>query len=102
MIFNPDLSKKAQEVIFSRKTKELLHPALLFNNIPLTNSFFQKHLGLALDIKLNFSEHITGITKNISKIIGLLHKFQQILPRSSLLTIYKTFLSSRLDYVDII
>ena len=36
---------------------------LLFNNIPLSNSLFQKHLGLTLNIKLNFSEHIQSITK---------------------------------------
>ena len=34
--------------------------------------------------------------------MGLLRKFQQILPRLSLLTIYKTFIRSRLDYADII
>ena len=102
MIFNPDLSKQAQKVIFSRKIKKLLHPTLLFNNIPLNNSLFQKHLGLTLDIQLNFSEHIKSITKKISKTMGLLRKFQQILPRSTLLTIYKTFIRSRLDYADII
>ena len=48
MIFNPDLSKQAQEVIFSRKIKKMLHATLLFNNIPLSNSLFQKHLGLTL------------------------------------------------------
>ena len=96
IIFNPDLSKKAQEVIFSRKIKKLLHPTLFFNNIPLNNSLFQKHLGLSLDIKLNFSEHIKSITKKNSKTMGLLRKFQQILPRSTLLTI------SRLDYADIV
>ena len=102
MIFNPDLSKQAQEVIFSRKIKKLLHPTLLFNNIPLSNSLLQKHLGLTLDIKLNFSEHIKSITKKINKTMGLLRKFQQILPRSTLLTIYKTFKRGRLDYADII
>ena len=34
--------------------------------------------------------------------MGLLRKFQQILPMSSLLIIYKTFIGSRLDYADII
>ena len=102
MIFNPDLSKQAQEVIFSRKIKKLLHPTLLFNNIPLNNSLFQNHLGLTLDIKLNFSEHIKSITKKISKTMYLLHKFQQILPRSTLFTIYKTFIRSWLDYADIV
>ena len=57
---------------------------------------------LTLDIKLNFSEHMKSITKKISKAMGLLCKFQQILPRLSLLTIYKTFMRSRLDYAGII
>ena len=47
-------------------------------------------------------EHIKSITKKISKTMGLLRKFQQILPRSTLLTIYKTFIRSRLDYADIV
>ena len=34
--------------------------------------------------------------------MSLLPKFQQILPKSSLFTIYKTFIRSRLDYADII
>ena len=38
MIINPDLTKQAPEVIFSRKTKKLIHPCLLVNDIPLKNS----------------------------------------------------------------
>ena len=82
MIFNLYLSKQVQEIIFSRKIKKLLHPTLLVNNIPLSNSLFQKHLGLTLDVTLNFSKHIKSITKKKnSKTLGLLRKFQQILPR---------------------
>ena len=103
IIFNPDLNKQVQEVIFSRKIKKLLHPTLLFNNIPLSNSLFQKHLDLTLDINLIFSEHIKRITKKKkSKAMANLRKLQQMLPRSSLLTTYKTFIRSRLDYADII
>ena len=47
-------------------------------------------------------EHIKSITNNNSKAMGLLRKFQQILPRSSLLNIYKTFIRSQVDYVGII
>ena len=67
MIFNPDLTKQAQEVIFSRKTKKLIHPCLSFNDIALKNSISQKHLGLTLDIKLNFVEHIRNITQKLVK-----------------------------------
>ena len=62
MIFKPDLSKQMQEVIFSRKIKKMFHPTLLVNNIPLSNNLFQKHLGLTLDVKLNFSKHVKSIT----------------------------------------
>ena len=32
MSFNPDPKKQAQKVIFSRKSKAILHPPLVFNN----------------------------------------------------------------------
>ena len=70
IIFNPDLSKQAQEVIFSRKIKKLLHPTLFANNIRLNKSLFQKHLRLSLHIKLNFSDHIKSITKKVRKNYG--------------------------------
>ena len=102
MIFNPDLTRQAQEVIFSRKTKKLRHPCLSFNDILLKNSISQKHLGLTLDVKLNFVEHIKNITQKISKTMGLLRTFKPILPRSSLLTIYKIIIRSQLDFADVI
>ena len=89
-------------MIFSRKTKELLHSCLSFNNIPLKNSISQKHLGVTLDVKRNFVEHIKNITQKISKKMGLLRRFQPILPRSSLLTIYKTYIRSHLDFAGFI
>ena len=63
MIFNPDLSKQAQEVMFSRKIKKLLQPPFFLNNILLSNSLSQKNLGLTLNIKLNLLKHTKGIIK---------------------------------------
>ena len=102
MIFNPHLTKQVQEVIFSRKTKKLLHHCLSFNDNPLMNNISKKRLGLTLDVKLNFVEHIKNVTQKISKTMGLLRRFQPILPRSSLLTMYKTFIRSQLDFVGVI
>ena len=89
-------------MIFNRKTKKLFYPSLSSNNIPLKNSIFQKHLGLTLGVKLNFVEHIKNITQKISKAIGLLRRFQPILPGSSQLAIHKTFIRSQLYYADVI
>ena len=52
-----DRSKQAQEVIFSRKTLIQLHPVLTFDN-SLIKTTHHKHLGLILDEKLNFKEHL--------------------------------------------
>ena len=67
MIFNLDLTIQARDVIFSRKTKKLLHSSLSFNNTPLENSIFQKHLGLTLGVKL-FVEHTKNITQKLVKL----------------------------------
>ena len=58
MPFNPDKSKQAQEVIFSRKNQRVIHPPTIFNNMSVVHSSRQKHLGIYLDEELNFSNLI--------------------------------------------
>ena len=55
-----------------------------------------------LDSKLDFKEHIQNVPKRISKTIWLLRKLRNIVPKPSLITIYKSFIRSYLDYGDII
>ena len=55
-----------------------------------------------LNCKLKFQEHLKTIVNKIDQIIGFLRKFQNFLPRKSLLTIYKPFIRPHLDYGDII
>ena len=58
MSFNPDPNKQAQEVIFSRKLNKPDHPSLNFNNTVVIQSTTHKHLGMILDTKLDFQEHL--------------------------------------------
>ena len=102
MSFNPDYTKPAHEVVFSRKRIETHHPLLMINNVPVKRVPFHKHLGLILDSKLDFNEHINTVLSKVNKMITLLRKFQHILLRHSLLTIYKTFIRPHLDYGDVI
>ena len=53
---------------------------------------------MILNTKLDFQEHIKNILNKVNKTIGLLRKLQNILPRESLLTIFKLFVKPRLDY----
>ena len=78
------------------------HATLIFNDNPAHQVALQKHLGMFLDCKLNFEEHLKTIVNKINKTIGLLRKFQNFLPRKSLLTIYKSFIQPHLDYGNIV
>ena len=46
MSFNPDITKQAQEIIFSRKKNDTSHPSLYFNNTQIQQRYAHKHLGL--------------------------------------------------------
>ena len=57
---------------------------------------------MVLDDKLSYKHHFKFALNKVQKTIGLLRKFQQILPRQSLITIYKSFIRPHLDYDDIV
>ena len=61
MTFNPDRSKQAQEIIFSRKLKKVTHPPLLFNNNSVSQVNSQTHLEVILVVKLTFEEHLKNV-----------------------------------------
>ena len=100
--FNPDTSKQAQEVLFSRNMKVTAYPQLAFNNNPLHETATQKHLGMFLNFKLNFQEHFQNMLNKVNKTLGLLRKLQNTLPRPSLFKIYKSFIRPHLDNGDVI
>ena len=105
MSFNPinaDLTKQAQEIICSRKTSQRNQPVLMFNNNIVNVTSIHKHLAMTFDLKLIFDKHLKSVLKRISKVVGLLRKFQGILPRTSLITIYKSLARPHLDCGDII
>ena len=57
---------------------------------------------MQLDKKLKFQEQLKKVESNVNKTIGIIRKLQNILPRSVLLTIYKSLIRPHLDYGDII
>ena len=74
----------------------------MFNNSIVNATSIHKHLGMIFDSKLSFDEPSKSLLKKISKTVGLLRKLQGILPRISLITIYKSCARPHLDYGDTI
>ena len=102
MFFNPDPSKPAQEVLFSRKKKTQILPTISFNNIQIERASHHKHLGVLLDEKFNFKQHIDTTILKLNKGMSVIKKFRHSLPRKPLMTIYKACLRLLIDYGDII
>ena len=71
MSFNPDITKQAQEIIFSRKKNDTSHPSLYCNNARIQRQSVRKHLGLFSD------EKTVGV--------NLMGKLNLLLSRSSFL-----------------
>ena len=55
-----------------------------------------------LDNKLNFGKRLTYIANKFNKPIGNLGNLQKLLPRRSLVTIWKHLIKAHLDYEDMI
>ena len=97
MLFNPDPKKPAHEVIFSRKKNEETHPSVFYDNIEVSRTDSQKHLGLVLDNKLTFKKHVKDKLNKAYFGVGKIKRLRDILPRDSLVTIYKSFIRPHLD-----
>ena len=102
MSFNPDITQQAQEIIFSRKKNNTCHPSLYFNNTWIQRKSVQKQLGLFLDEKLSFLEHINEKIKKETVGVNRMRKLNLLSPPSSLLKVCKCFIRPHLDYGDVV
>ena len=102
MSFNPDISKQAQEVIFSKRNVNISHPRPYFNRTPVICCSYQKHSCVYLDKKLSFHQHFKEKSTKASKGIDVIKSMNNVPPRKALLTIYKSLLRPHLDHGDIL
>ena len=102
MFFNSDPKKIGHEVVFSGKNNEESHPSVFYDNIEVSRTDSQKHLGLVLDNKLTFKKRIKDRLNKTYFGVGKIKRLRDILPRDSLVTIYKSFIRPHLDYGDVI
>ena len=58
------------------------HQSVYFINIPVSSTSVHKHIGMLLDDKLNYEDHLKFVLNKVKKTIDLLRKFQQNLSRS--------------------
>ena len=77
-------------------------PAITFNNISIECSSSVRFLGVELEEKLKFENHINNIARKISKNTGILSKLAYFVPKSVLVTLYHSLIEPYLNYCPII
>ena len=96
-LFNPDMTKQAVEVVFSKKAL-----ATEFGQLDSKQEEETKHLGLILDRKLNFESHIEEKLTKARSGLGVMLHLKKWVTHPVLETIYKLYVRPHLDYCDVV
>ena len=79
---------KTNYMVFSLKKSVTFTSEIYINQDALKRVYSKKFLGIIIDSKLTWKEHINHIRNKISKALGILYKSRKIFKVSTLLTIY--------------
>ena len=102
-----DWMRENKLTINPRKTELLLISNRIHNNDNISVNFMNeqvfcsssaKYLGVHLDYKLSFKEHISDITKKIARHTGILYKIKENLPLKARLNYYYGHIYPYLNY----
>lgn len=92
---------KTQYIIFmsrGRTVDQSQSYPVLIDNVPINRVYSAKFLGVTLDDKLTWNEHVTYIKSKIAKNIGLICKAKKVFSPSTLITLYFTLIYPYLLY----
>jgi hypothetical protein len=89
-------------LIHNSNSKTNTSLGITVNNTKLEQVDHVKYLGVWLDEKLQWQHHINYVCKTTNKKLAMLNRVSKFLPQSSLLRIYKSFITPTFDYADTI
>ena len=96
--------KKTKAMVFSANGKDYdpTNAVISINNVVVEHVTQTKFLGVIIDRRLLWNEHVKYISGNISKNIGLLWRAKYKLGMKALLTLYNTLILPYLQYCIIV
>ena len=98
--FSPE---KTKTMCISLKTNSTATDfPLLYNNVMLEEVNEHKHLGIILNDKLKWSDHINSVIESIKKLTDVFRHLKYKLDRKTLESIYLTFVRPKLEYGSIL
>jgi len=95
MSFNPD---KCEVLKVTLKRKNLIESEYTIHGQPLKTVPSAKYLGLTIDSKLNYNEHINNICKKANSTRAFIHRNTRNCPHQVKAAAYTSFVRPQLEY----
>ena len=89
---------KTNYIIFNRCRKPTAHPTIYIEGMTIKRVLSIKFLGVIIDDKLSWREHVDYIRGKISRSIGVLYRARPLLSQQSLIKLYYAFIYPYLNY----
>lgn len=86
---------KTNYLIFDKS----LNLYLSYNQFQISQVYKTKYLGLNINNKLDWKDHIEHVVKRISPMAGMLWRLSRIVPRSIMYKIYYAYINSNISYM---
>ena len=95
--------RKTNYMIFTRHRQPNIESLVLnMGGVPIERRTVARFLGVLIDDKLTFSQHISAIKSKMSRYTGALYRLKHILPLKARLTIFNSLVQSHLNYCSLI
>ena len=93
---------KTHFLVFKGRRKMDFSLRLLFEGKTLEQKQSSKMLGVIIDDKLRWMDHVSHINAKISRASGVIHKFSKILQTETLRLIYYSIIQPHLQYCNVV
>ena len=89
------LGNKQSNATYTMRNK---NPDNTFSDLPLAESAFEKDLGIHVDNKLNFKEHVQRTTSKANRIVGVIRRTFDFLTENMFVLLFKSLVRPILEY----
>ena len=94
-IICPSTAKKTQAMILGKHSHE---PALHIGDSVIEISGFLNILGVRIDDKLSFKDHLSTVLRKVYAKVGALKRLRKLVPADISLMLYKAYILPHLEY----
>ena len=94
--------KKYQAMIIRNQCTKTEKTCIIVKNKSIAETDSLMLLGIAVDCKLNFNEHISNVCRKASQRIGVIMRLRNLIPTEAKLQLYKSAILPHLTYCHLV